>query len=125
MARQREVWGLAALVAAALIASPGCAQGWAPPPPPRYGRMPPPAYYGGPPPGYYRGVPPPLPRTLPPPPPRRFRRCRDDGGSTIIGAIAGGLLGNMIAGRGNRGVGTVAGAGVGAFAGREAGRDCR
>jgi hypothetical protein len=66
-------------------------------------------YYGGR--GYYRG------------------RCRDSGtGGTIIGAIAGGLLGHEVAqGRYNRGDGTagaVVGAGIGALAGRAIDRDC-
>ncbi len=61
--------------------------------------------------GYYRG------------------RCRDRGtGGTIIGAIAGGLLGHEIGqGRYNRGDGTagaIVGAGVGALAGRAIDRDC-
>lgn len=47
----------------------------------------------------------------------RDRRC-DNSGGTIIGAIAGGLLGNGIAGHGNRALGTVLGAGAGALAGR-------
>ena len=59
-------------------------------------------------------------------------RCRDNGtGGTIIGAIAGGLLGNEIgkgSGRyGRRGDGTtgaIVGAGVGALAGRAIDRDC-
>ena len=46
-------------------------------------------------------------------------RCRDNGtGGTIIGAIAGGLLGNSVAGRGDRTTGAIVGAGVGALAGR-------
>ncbi len=46
-------------------------------------------------------------------------RCRDNGtGGTIIGAIAGGLLGNSVAGRGDRTTGAILGAGVGALAGR-------
>jgi hypothetical protein len=45
------------------------------------------------------------------------RRCNNDAG-TIIGAIAGGLLGHSVAGRGDRALGTVLGAGAGAFAGR-------
>lgn len=47
-------------------------------------------------------------------------RCRDQGtGGTIIGAIAGGLLGNALVGRrGDNTAGTIAGAGVGALAGR-------
>lgn len=56
-------------------------------------------------------------------------RCRDRGtGGTIIGAIAGGLLGHEVAqGRYNRGDGTagaIVGAGVGALAGRAIDRDC-
>ena len=49
---------------------------------------------------------------------RQPRRCNDGDGGTIIGAIAGGLLGNVIAGRGSRTLGTVLGAGGGALAGR-------
>jgi hypothetical protein len=47
-------------------------------------------------------------------------RCRDDGtGGTIIGAIAGGLLGHEVVGRrGDNTTGTILGAGVGALAGR-------
>lgn len=57
--------------------------------------------------GYYRG------------------HCRDSGtGGTILGAIAGGLLGNSIAGYGDRTAGTIIGAGVGALAGRAIDRDC-
>jgi len=66
-------------------------------------------YYGGR--DYYRG------------------RCRDRGtGGTILGAIAGGLLGHEIGnGRYDRGDGTtgaILGAGVGALAGRAIDRDC-
>jgi hypothetical protein len=52
------------------------------------------------------------------------RRCRNGAGGTIIGAIAGGLLGNAAAGYGNRAAGTIIGGGVGALAGSEIGRDC-
>lgn len=38
---------------------------------------------------------------------------------TVIGAVAGGLLGNTVAGHGARTEGTVIGAGVGAVAGHE------
>lgn len=51
----------------------------------------------------------------------RFRareKCRDGDGGTIIGAIAGGLLGRTVAGRGDRTIGTVLGAAGGALAGR-------
>jgi phage tail tape-measure protein len=45
-------------------------------------------------------------------------RCRDNGaGGAIIGAIAGGLLGNQIAGRGDRTTGTVVGGALGAITG--------
>ncbi|USI73346.1 glycine zipper 2TM domain-containing protein [Sphingomonas morindae] len=60
-------------------------------------------------------------------PPRRppGRPCRDAGtGGTIIGAIAGGLLGNGIAGHGDRAAGTLLGGGLGALAGRAIDRDC-
>ena len=83
-------------------------------------------------------------RDVPPPPPvvyggRGYRnadygpqnyrggrgyRCDKGTGGTIIGAIAGGLLGNGIAGRGDRGAGTIIGAGVGALAGRAIDRNC-
>jgi hypothetical protein len=56
-------------------------------------------------------------------------RCRRDDGSTgtILGAIAGGLLGREIAGRGDRTVGTIIGGAAGALAGRALDRDgdCR
>ena len=56
-------------------------------------------------------------------------RCRDSGtGGTILGAIAGGLLGHEIGnGRYDRGDGTtgaIVGAGVGALAGRAIDRNC-
>ena len=56
-------------------------------------------------------------------------RCRDRGtGGTILGAIAGGLLGNELGnGRYDRGDGTtgaIVGAGIGALAGRSIDRDC-
>jgi hypothetical protein len=57
---------------------------------------------------------------------RSYRGCRDNGdGGTIIGAIAGGLLGHEVAGYGDRTVGTVLGAGVGALAGRAIDRSDR
>ncbi|WP_277967868.1 glycine zipper 2TM domain-containing protein [Sphingomonas echinoides] len=52
-------------------------------------------------------------------------RCRSGDSGTIIGAIAGGLLGNVVAGRGDRTLGTVLGAGGGALAGRAIDRDGR
>jgi len=50
----------------------------------------------------------------------RYRddRCRSGDTGTIIGAIAGGLLGHSVAGRGDRALGAVLGAGAGALAGR-------
>lgn len=56
-------------------------------------------------------------------------RCRDSGtGGTILGAIAGGLLGHEIGnGRYDRGDGTtgaIVGAGIGALAGRAIDRNC-
>lgn len=49
----------------------------------------------------------------------RYRyRCRDNGtGGAIVGAIAGGLLGNEVARRGDRTTGAVLGAAIGAVAG--------
>jgi outer membrane lipoprotein SlyB len=38
---------------------------------------------------------------------------------TVIGAVGGGVLGNVVAGRGNKTGGTLIGAGVGAVAGHE------
>ena len=49
---------------------------------------------------------------------RTPRECKTERG-TVIGAIAGGLLGNVIAGRGDRLLGTVIGGAGGALAGRE------
>jgi hypothetical protein len=56
---------------------------------------------------------------------RRHSHCDKGTGGTLLGAIAGGLLGNAAVGRrGDRTAGTVAGAGVGALLGRAADRDC-
>ena len=53
------------------------------------------------------------------------QRCSGSTG-TILGAIAGGLLGSSIAGRGDHTVGAILGAGAGALAGRAIDRsDCR
>lgn len=47
------------------------------------------------------------------------RRCHRDGTTgAVVGALAGGLIGNGIAGRGDRTLGTLLGAGAGALAGR-------
>ncbi|UAK24465.1 glycine zipper 2TM domain-containing protein [Sphingomonas nostoxanthinifaciens] len=120
-----------ALVGAALIGlgalapSAALAQYWGGPPPP----PPPVAYY------YDRGYGWDAPPPPPPPPPRvvyarpyyggyhRYRCDRGTGGA-IVGAIAGGLLGNVVAGRGDRGIGTLFGAGAGALAGRAVDRHC-
>jgi hypothetical protein len=45
-------------------------------------------------------------------------RCDKGTGGTIIGAVAGGLLGNEVARRGNKTEGGIIGAAVGALAGR-------
>jgi len=46
-------------------------------------------------------------------------RCQGSGTTgTIVGALAGGLLGNGVAGRGDRTLGTLLGGGAGALAGR-------
>lgn len=47
-----------------------------------------------------------------------YRRCDKGTGGTVIGAIAGGLAGHEIAGRGDKTVGTIIGGAVGAIAGR-------
>jgi hypothetical protein len=52
-------------------------------------------------------------------------RCNDGDGGTIVGAIAGGLLGNQVAGRGDRVLGTIIGGGAGALAGRAIDRSDR
>lgn len=44
--------------------------------------------------------------------------CKDGDGGTVIGAIAGGLAGNALAGRGDRTIGTILGGALGAVAGR-------
>ncbi|MGB5076480.1 MAG: glycine zipper 2TM domain-containing protein [Sphingorhabdus sp.] len=49
---------------------------------------------------------------------RNNSRCDRGTGGTVIGAVAGGLLGNEVARRGNRTEGTIIGAAVGALAGR-------
>ena len=49
---------------------------------------------------------------------RNDRQCDNGTGGTVIGAIAGGLAGHEIAGRGDKTVGTIIGGAVGAIAGR-------
>jgi uncharacterized protein YcfJ len=49
---------------------------------------------------------------------RSDSRCDKGTGGTIIGAVAGGLLGNEVARRGNKTEGSIVGAAVGALAGR-------
>jgi hypothetical protein len=49
---------------------------------------------------------------------RGRNRCSDGTTGTVIGAIAGGLLGNQVAGRGDRTAGTLLGGVVGGLAGR-------
>lgn len=53
------------------------------------------------------------------------QRCQDGDGGTIVGAIAGGLAGNAIAGRGDRTLGTILGGALGAVAGRAIDRSDR
>lgn len=51
---------------------------------------------------------------------RYNRRCDSGAGGTVIGAIAGGLLGHEVVGRrGDKTAGTIIGGAVGALAGRE------
>lgn len=52
-------------------------------------------------------------------------RCHSGRTGTIVGAIAGGLIGNGVAGRGDRTLGTVLGAGGGALVGRSIDRGGR
>jgi len=49
---------------------------------------------------------------------RARQKCNDGDGGTIIGGVAGGLLGHTLAGRGDRTLGAVLGAAAGALAGR-------
>ena len=56
---------------------------------------------------------------------RARNKCNDGDGGTIVGAIAGGLLGREIAGRGDRTVGTIIGGALGALAGRSIDRSDR
>jgi hypothetical protein len=56
------------------------------------------------------------------------QRCSNGSTGTIIGAIAGGLLGREVAGRGDRTVGAILGGAAGALAGRaidRSGNSCR
>jgi uncharacterized protein YcfJ len=66
-----------------------------------YGQYYPQQGYGGP--GYGQGY--------------GYDACRSTGAGAVIGAIAGGLIGNGVAGRRDRGLGTVIGAGIGAVTG--------
>ncbi|MEH3047483.1 glycine zipper 2TM domain-containing protein [Sphingomonas adhaesiva] len=52
----------------------------------------------------------------------RYRRCQDGTVGTLVGALAGGLLGRTIDRRGDRTLGTVIGAGAGALAGNAVAR---
>lgn len=56
---------------------------------------------------------------------RGYYRCRTSGRGTVLGAIAGGLIGNAASSRYDRGAGTVIGAGIGAVAGTAIERDGR
>lgn len=56
---------------------------------------------------------------------RNDRRCRSGSTGTVIGAIAGGLLGRTVDTRGDRTAGTVVGGLGGALAGRAIDRNCR
>jgi Glycine zipper 2TM domain len=88
--------------------------------------------YHGPPVGYY-GAPAPVYGGYYPPPVVSqvnygggyYDRCRSTGAGALIGAIAGGLVGNGVAGRYDRGLGTVVGAGVGAVTGTAIERNSR
>ena len=55
-----------------------------------------------------------------------YERCRSGNGvnaGTVLGGIAGGVLGNEIAKRGDKAVGTIIGAAAGAVIGHEVGKD--
>ena len=52
-------------------------------------------------------------------------RCGNSNTGTIVGAIAGGLIGNSVAGRGDRTLGMILGGGVGALAGSAIDRNNR
>jgi hypothetical protein len=56
---------------------------------------------------------------------RNARRCNTGDTGTIVGAIAGGLLGRTVTGRNDHLLGTVLGAGAGALAGRAVERSDR
>ena len=56
---------------------------------------------------------------------RARQKCKDGDGGTIVGAIAGGLLGRAIDTRGSRVTGTILGAAGGALAGRAIDRSDR
>lgn len=56
---------------------------------------------------------------------RARQKCKDGDGGTIVGAIAGGLLGNTVAGRGDKTLGTIIGGLGGALAGRAIDRSDR
>ena len=53
---------------------------------------------------------------------RGYRRCNNGTAGTVIGALAGGLLGRAIDDRGDRALGTILGAGAGALAGHAVGK---
>ena len=56
---------------------------------------------------------------------RAYQRCNDGDGGTIVGAIAGGLLGSAVAGRGDKTLGVILGGAAGALAGRAIDRSDR
>lgn len=56
---------------------------------------------------------------------RARQKCNDGDGGTIVGALAGGLLGHQVAGRNDRTLGAVLGAAGGALAGRAIDRSDR
>lgn len=55
---------------------------------------------------------------------RRYRGCDRGTGGTIVGAIAGGLLGHEVARRGDKTEGAIIGGAVGALAGRAIDGNC-
>lgn len=56
---------------------------------------------------------------------RAREKCNDGDGGTLVGAVAGGLIGSQVAGRGDKTLGVILGGAVGALAGREIDRSDR
>ncbi|HEY5338700.1 MAG TPA: glycine zipper 2TM domain-containing protein [Rhizomicrobium sp.] len=97
-----------------------------PPPPPDNGGPPPPDNYGpppGPPPGNNYGPPPGPPPPGPPPDQRNYYgddcRAQNTGAGTVLGAIAGGVIGSQFGHGGGRAAATVGGVVLGGVIGNK------